>query len=320
VIETGQDTERKRAEAKALMHSFCTAEDVTRWAASRRFLHTFSLGNQILLELQLEERLRGHDPVDCGFEHPFPIQAAWRWRQAGFHPQRKDLLPEPLRGALWVWAPQSKKKDQDGTWICETCRTRTSGPRCPQGHRRRAVFVLKPVFCRLQVADEEGELPPLPPQPEPLTGESHRELWAPLTKWGHNELGVISSASTPDRDPVLTGAGGYYDKRDRRIVVRVGASNEMVATLIHELAHACGVGYDTYDRHQAEAIVETAAYLACTSLGLDIGARSLAYVAGWAGAEGQEPWQVLQGHMRVIDELATRLELAASPVEQEVAA
>ena len=322
MIASGQDAETKKAEAKQLLQEFCTGEDIERWVATRRFMHEFSFGNQILLEMQLHARLAGHDPVDCGFEQPMPVQAAWRWRKSGFWPCKTELLPEPLQGALWVWAPMTKKKDQDGTWKCGRCGARASGPRCPSGHRRQSVFVLKPVFSRLQVVNEQGEQPPLPPAGEPLEGDTHGHLWS---RWRSGRCARTTCRSRryrrQDTDAHLErGADGYYDRENFQIVVAESNRNREVATLVHELAHACGIHYDNYTRSQAEAIVESAAYLACSALGLDIGARSLAYVAGWAGADGEEPWLVVQGHLRVIDELARRLERAATPQPEEAAA
>lgn len=311
MIASGQDTDVKKAEAQKLLEAFCTGEDVLRWVATRRFLHGFSFRNQILLQVQLEHRLR---ETDVDLADAMPVQAAWRWKKSGWWPAKTTTLPEEMQGALWVWGPQTRAKDKDGTWKCEMCSARATGPRCPSGHMRRKVFRLKPVFSRLQVTNEAGELPPGPPKCEPLTGESHADLWGPLAVWGRNELGLQEiRLLTHHEDEALRRCGGYYDRKRKRVVVnRATAPNSQVATLIHELAHACGVGYDTYSRSEAEAIVESAAMLACAALGLDTAQRSMAYVAGWAGADGEPPWTVLQRHLRVIDDLARRLEKAAA--------
>lgn len=316
MIASGQDAETKKAEAKKLMDDFCTSEDVETWALTRRWLHEFSFGNQILLLGQVSARLAD---TELYVEHVSPIQAAWRWRNAGYRPAKTDTLAGALQGAFWVWTPQTKKKDADGSWLCETCRTRASGPRCAKGHRRKAVFVLKPVFSRLQVVSTEDgmSLPPEPPPVAALTGDSHAHVLDALldSKFVGEELEGVKLVrfATPDDDPVLLTAGGYYHEPKGLVVVRKGPANEMLATLIHELAHACGITYDEYSRADAEAIVETAAYLACAALGLDTASRSLAYVARWAGSDGDSPAAAVQKHLRVIDELARRLERAALP-------
>lgn len=312
MIVSGQDAETKKAEAKKLMDDFCTSEDIETWALTRRWLHEFSFGNQILLLGQVSARLAD---TELYVEHVSPIQAAWRWRNAGYRPAKTDTLAGALQGAFWVWTPQTKKKDADGSWLCETCRTRASGPRCAKGHRRKAVFVLKPVFSRLQVVSTEDgmSLPPEPPPVAALTGDDLAHLYPPLATWGRDELGVDTQIRDPATHPELGSAGGYYSPNEKLIVVRAGAMNEVVATLIHELAHACGITYEQYSRADAEAIVETAAYLACAALGLDTASRSLAYVARWAGSDGDSPAAAVQKHLRVIDELARRLERAALP-------
>lgn len=305
VVERGPLTgekDEKAAEAKARLQAFLESAPVEMWVTTRRYLHAFSLTNQLLILLQAQDGER----IDA-------VQAAWRWKKAGYHPVKGSK-------AIYIWAPQTRAKDKDGTWSCRRpgCGLRAAGPTCGNGHRREAVFRLKPVFTASSVVSfEDGTPPPLPPRAQPLTGDSHKDLWAPLTRWGHDELGYISSATTAEHDGELRRAGGYCDARAKKIVVRAGPPNEMVATLIHELAHATGVGYDTYSRGDAEAIVEGAAYLATSALGLDIGDRSLAYIAGWAGAEGQPPWEALKTHMRVIDDLARRLERAATVPEED---
>jgi hypothetical protein len=63
---------------------------------------------------------------------------------------------------------------------------------------------------------------------------------------------------------------GYCDTIARRIVVASDQpANARVRTLIHELAHALGVGYADYGRQAAEVVVESAATIACASAGLD---------------------------------------------------
>ena len=55
--------------------------------------------------------------------------------------------------------------------------------------------------------------------------------------------------------------------------------------LVHELAHALGVGYEQFGRERAEVIVDTVTFVVCGSAGLDVGGESIPYVAGW-GEDG----------------------------------
>jgi hypothetical protein len=80
-----------------------------------------------------------------------------------------------------------------------------------------------------------------------------------------------------------------------------------VRVLVHELAHALGVGYADYGREDAEVIVETAAVIVCGSLGLDMRAESIQYIAGWGEANDVE---AIGKHAATVDEIASELERA----------
>lgn len=45
--------------------------------------------------------------------------------------------------------------------------------------------------------------------------------------------------------------------------------------VVHELGHELGIRYSTHGRQRAEAIVDTAAFIVCGSLGLDTTTRSV---------------------------------------------
>jgi hypothetical protein len=78
---------------------------------------------------------------------------------------------------------------------------------------------------------------PLAPPAEPIEGDSHPHLIAPLQQFGH-ELGYrVEIRELPDEGP-----GGWCDPKRRQIVVASGPANRQVRTLIHELAHAPGLG------------------------------------------------------------------------------
>lgn len=103
------------------------------------------------------------------------------------------------------------------------------------------------------------------------------------------------------------GTGGMCDSSRSRIVVAKGQpANAQVRVLVHELAHALGVGYSDYGRQRAEAIVDCVAYLVCAGAGLDIEASTVPYIAAWADEDdgGLERDAVL------VDRLAGRIERA----------
>ena len=137
---------------------------------------------------------------------------------------------------------------------------------------RFTVFRAVPVF---DIAQTDGEPLAQPPR-EPVTGDSHAAYVERLEQYART-LGY-----SVDREE-LDAAGGYCDARNKRIVVstNIDAANAEVRVLVHELAHALGVGYAEYGREVAEVIVETATVIVCGSIGLDTSGESIPYIAGW---------------------------------------
>src|SRR5207302_10183559 len=100
-------------------------------------------------------------------------------------------------------------------------------------------------------------------------------------------------------------AGGYCDVKAKRIVLssELGSVNAQVRVLVHELAHAHGVGYTDYGREDAEVVVETAAVIVCGSLGLDTSGESIPYIAGWGEANGLA---AIRKHAETVDAIARK--------------
>jgi len=66
-----------------------------------------------------------------------------------------------------------------------------------------------------------------------------------------------------------------------------------------------GVGYEQFGRERAEVIVDTAAHLVCSSVGLMVDRETVPYVAGW-GEDGA--LDAVSEYAKTIDELARRIE------------
>lgn len=106
--------------------------------------------------------------------------------------------------------------------------------------------------------------------------------------------------------------GGWCDSESKRIVVDAGQpGNGQVRILVHELAHALGVGYQEYGRHQAEVIVDTTAYTCLGALGISSEDYSIPYLASWAESSDLE---ILEHTAALIDRLARTIEDAALDV------
>jgi hypothetical protein len=103
----------------------------------------------------------------------------------------------------------------------------------------------------------------LEPPRQPLTGDSHEQLLAPLEAFANSLESTVSFEAIPGS------TGGWCDAQLKRTVVDSAVpADGRVRTLIHELAHALGVDYQRYSRAQAEVIVDTVTYLTPSSVGL----------------------------------------------------
>jgi hypothetical protein len=125
--------------------------------------------------------------------------------------------------------------------------------------RPRVLFKAVSVFDRSQVAPLDGvEQTPIEPACEPLTGDSHAHLLAPLQAFTESLGFTVAFESIPGP------AGGWCDQAARRIVVDTDQPvNARLRILIHETIHALGVGYAEYGRERAEVIVDTAIFSPC---------------------------------------------------------
>jgi hypothetical protein len=146
----------------------------------------------------------------------------------------------------------------------------------------------------------------LTPPVEPITGDSHGHLIAPLIAHA-----AVLGYSVEIRELSDEGPGGWCDPKRNLIVVGSGPANSQVRTLTHELAHAHGVGYEQYTRAQAEVLVDCVTYCVLGSVGLDVGGESIPYVAGW-GEDGE--LDAIREYAATIDTIARRIEDALAPV------
>ncbi|MCW3066445.1 MAG: hypothetical protein JWN32_3617, partial [Solirubrobacterales bacterium] len=171
---------------------------------------------------------------------------------------------------------------------------------------KKVFFRTVPVFDVSMTDPLPGMEPvPLTPPAQPITGDSHRDLIGPLTKIA-SELGYsVDVRQLPDGGP-----GGWCDPKRHEIVVGSGPANRQLRTLVHEVAHALGIGYEQYGREQAEVLVDCVTYCVLGSVGLDVGGESIPYVAGW-GEDGA--LDAIREYAEAIDTIARRIEHALHP-------
>jgi hypothetical protein len=175
----------------------------------------------------------------------------------------------------------------------------------PHAQPRRMVFRAVSVFDVSQTDPLPDKEPvPLDSPAEPIRGDSHAHLLPCLSALA-TELGYTLSSR-----PLEGSADGWCDARRREIVVNAALSgNARVRVLVHEIAHALGIGYKQYGRSRAEVLVDTATFIVCGSIGLDTSASSVPYVAGW-GEDGA--LDAIRSYAQTIDEVAGRIEAALS--------
>jgi hypothetical protein len=170
-----------------------------------------------------------------------------------------------------------------------------------QAGEKRIFFRTVPVFDVSQTDPLAGTEPvALSPPAQPIEGDSHTDLIAPLQALGR-ELGYRVEI----RDLPKHGPGGWCDDKHKQIVIGTAPANRQVRTLVHELAHALGVGYEQYGRQQAEVLVDCVTYIVCSSVGLDVGGESIPYIAGW-GEDGA--LDAIHEYAETIDAIARRIE------------
>jgi hypothetical protein len=266
------DRERIEQAARALLSS----EGWQRWIKVRASngLSRYSLNNQWLIA------------IDCAARGIAPTHVA------GFR-AFLDLNRCVRKGetAIRILAPVTvKQRDTDGERTGET----------------KTFFRTVPVFDVSMTDPLPGKDPvPLNPPSQPITGDSHRDMIDPLIAHAA-QLGY----SVEIRDLPENGPGGWCDPRLTQIVVATGPANRQVRTLVHELAHAHGLGYEL-GRERCEVVVDCVTYIVCSSVALDVGGESIPYIAGW-GEDGE--LDAIREYAATIDTIARTLENALQPV------
>ena len=242
------DRERVEQAARALL----TSDGWQRWIRVRATngLSRYSLRNQWLIAIECHAR--------------------------GITPDLRRRLPrlprpQPLRA-------QGRDRDQD-----PRPGRRQAARRRRRGDRREAdLLPHRPGLRRLDDRPAPGVEPvPLTPPAQPIDGDSHRHLIAPLHDLGRR-------ARLPRRDPRaprrrarrLVRPQAQADRRRRRARQPPGphAGPRARARARPRLRASTAAS-------KAEVLVDCVTYVVCSSVGLDVGGESIPYIAGW-GEDG----------------------------------
>ena len=279
-LSEAERAERRAHDRERLQHAareLLTSDGWQRWVRARALFHNYSLRN-CMLAAQCHER-----GIDAR-------------RVAGFR--------------TWLKLGRCVRKGEKGLVVLAAIPIRRREDN-QERDEARVVFRSAFVFADSQTDPLPGVDPaPIEPPCEPLSGDSHRHLLERLRAFAREIDYEVTL------EPISGRAGGWCDPKHRRIVVDADLpANAQVRVLVHELAHALGVGYQQFGRARAEVIVDTVTFVVCRAVGLRVDGESVPYVAGW-GEDGA--LEAVLEFAETIDALARRLEDALiDPAEAE---
>jgi hypothetical protein len=278
-LTDAERAERRQADRDRLEHAaraLLSSDGWQRWVKVRSTngLARYSFGNQLLIAMQRPDAT--YVAGFCGF-----LELS-RCVRKGEH-------------AIRILAPMSVRDREKRNGAGD------GGALREDDDPKRPVFRAVPVFDVSQTDPlPDTEPVPLAPPCRPIEGDTHAHLLTPLDRLAR-ELGY---RVTPR--PLDGSADGWCDSNKREIVVNSGLpANAQVRVLVHEIAHALGVGYHDYGRRRAEVLVDTVTYVVCGSVGLDTSDSTVPYVAGW-GETGE--LDAIRAYAQTIDEIARRIE------------
>jgi hypothetical protein len=284
---TDAERRERRVKQRERLEKACrellTSDGWRRWVRVRSAngLSRYSFHNQCLLAVQARER---------GLELSYV--AGFRAFLALGRAVRKG------ERALWVLAPHTVtiKRDEraDATDMSEA------------EEEHRVFFRSVPVFDLAQTEELPGaQVVPLCPPGQLVDGDGHGHLVPRLI--AHAEaLGY----RVEQRELPAGGPDGWCDHRAKLIVVGEGSANRRVRVLVHELAHAHGIGYEQYTRRQAEVLVDTVTHIVLAQAGLDVSGETVPYIAGWGGEGALD---AIRAFAQTVDEVARKLEQVTAP-------
>lgn len=255
-------------------NALLTSDGWQQWLRTRSRFHRYSLNNTLLIALQCP-----------GATH---VAGFRKWLDLGRCVRKGEK-------AIRIFAPVRYRRAADSD----------EQPAGTENEPRVTGFRLACVFDVSQTEPLPGVDPaPLDPPRAPIEGDTHRHLLEPLVR--HAEQLGFEVRYEP-----LGARDGYCSTREARIGIDSALSvNAQVATLVHELAHAHGIDYQSYSRAEAELIVESVAYVVCAGAGLDTSSDSIPYLAGWSGDDAGERIALVSGK---VDEIARTIEQALAP-------
>ena len=250
----------------------------------------YSLGNQILLLVQAEER---------GIEPRYFLPYGKKDGSTGWKAQKRHVRKGET--AFKIWAPIRRRPTEEQAAEWEAAGRKVK--REPSGRPAVQVvgFALANTFDLSQTQGEPFDPPTVMVRrrvqkrgytPELLIGDDPTGVFDDLVRLIKDE-GYGYELVAP-RTGYLRGANGVTVRRPGQQLVQVRddvAAAQRIKTTLHELAHircghldAAAVGENVH-RGRGETEAESVAHIVLRALGVDSAAYSDAYVFGWANGD-----------------------------------
>lgn len=273
--ERAEYRESQRQEASDRLHaaveSLQTSDGFRAWLRARAKFHNYSLNNTFLILMQCPEATR--------------VASAKVWRELGRHIVKGETAIRVF--APIEWHVPAQEGEPGAKWNAKRKRW----------EKKVTGFKLVPVF---DVSQTNGEALPTLDSVEP-DGDTHGHLIDPLWALAESLGYTVEVQDTGE-------AGGWCNSTAKKIAVSDKLHfNGMVRVLVHEIAHALGVGYKEFGRGAAEVIVESVTYIVLAGQGFELDPTSVPYIAGWGKGDATEKMREFAAK---IDELARRIESA----------
>lgn len=234
--------QEQREKLEAAVRELMTSEGWIRWLNTRSLFHNYSFNNTLLIAMQRPTATRV-----AGFK---------AWQKLGRQVRKGEK-------SIKIFAPMTV-----------IVRDANEEPRLDDNGQpiRRTFFKLVSVF---DIEQTDGEALPEIPMVS-IDGDDFADRLPALEAFA-SSMGISVAY-----EELHGRAGGYFDPSKQAIVVEsTKSANGKVRVLVHELAHALGVGYDNFTRADAEVIVESVTHIVCSGIGFDTSGESFAYIASW---------------------------------------
>lgn len=273
-----QQREEQRKLLEDAVSKLMTSEGWQEYLNTRAKFYRYSFFNTILINLQRPDATKVGGAKNLWMKEFGRRIKAEEWRK-----------PIKILAPVIIY-----EKDKDGKFVLDG-----------EGKKQIRMVWYRTVKV-YDVTQTEGD--PLPEMPlEPIDGMSHEEYLYRARQFAEGEGITVKPG-------YMTGEGqdayGHYSALDNTLHINdTVAINAQVRAMIQGLAKGLASkmeGFFDYTVPEREVIVESAAYLACRSVGLDTAGLSIPFIASFL--EDGDTVKLMKAFASKVDELASTIE------------